>query len=280
MNSPQEVAQNYVAIGVGKTKLAISKMIILGIMAGMFTGFAGIGSTISSATVSSASMVRLLMGLMFPVGVAMSIVAGGELFTGNCLLLIPILQKQAKITAVLKNLVFVYIGNLIGGALVAAMVVYGHTLSLFSNQAAVSAILTAVSKVNMPFGDALLRGILCNILICGGVWMAFAAKDVAGKIIAVFLPIMMFVLCAFENSVANMYYIPAGLFAKTNALYLASLPEGTPISSLTWGNYFLKNLLPVSIGNFIGGAVLVGARYWFVFLREPSKPAAGKVKAK
>jgi formate/nitrite transporter len=271
--SPKEVAQNYIPVGVAKTKLPISKMLILGILAGMFTGFAGVGSTISSATVESASMVRLLMGLMFPVGVAMSIVAGGELFTGNCLLIIPALEKQAKISGVLKNLVFVYIGNLLGGILVAALVVYGHTLSLFGNQAAVSAIGTAVAKVTTPFADVLYRGILCNVLICAAVWMTFAAKDVAGKIIGLFMPIMIFVLCAFENSVANMYYIAAGLFAATNPVYAAAMPTGTRLSELTWGNFFLKNLLPSSLGNAIGGAVLVGLAYWFVYLRGADKPA-------
>jgi formate/nitrite transporter len=204
---------------------------------------------------------------MFPAGLAMTLIAGSELFTGNCLLVIPALTRAIRARDVLRNWIIVYIGNFVGGLIVSAIVVYGHTFSLFDNQLASAAIHTAVSKVEIAFGDALLRGILCNFLVCIAVWMSFAAKDVAGKIIGLFLPVMIFVLCGYEHSVANMYYISAGLLASTNPYYAAAAPIGEHLSALTWGAMIAKNLIPVTIGNIIGGSLLVGLPYWFVYLR-------------
>ncbi|MBQ1712307.1 MAG: formate/nitrite transporter family protein, partial [Firmicutes bacterium] len=167
----------------------------------------------------------------------------------------------------LKNWVFVYIGNLIGGCLVAAFCAFGHQFSLFGNGMAVSVISTAVAKCSMPFGDALLKGIMCNFLVCIAVWISFAAKDVAGKIIGIFFPIMMFVLCGFEHSVANMYYISAGLFANGIPAYAqAAAAAGVNTSALTLGGFFGANLLPVTIGNIIGGGVFVGILYGAIYL--------------
>ncbi|MDR0905941.1 MAG: formate/nitrite transporter family protein [Oscillospiraceae bacterium] len=268
MNSPKEVAQNYIAIGVGKTKLSAGRMLVLAILAGMFIALAGVGSTIASVTVANASLAKLISAAVFPTGLAMVLVAGSELFTGNSLLIIPVLEKQAKVSAVLRNWFFVYIGNLIGSILVSALAVYGGTFDLFSNAAAAAVIKTAAAKVTLSFGDALLRGILCNFLVCIAVWMSFAAKDVVGKIAGLYLPIMLFVVSGHEHSVANMYYISAGLFAAKNPTYAAAATEaGVNLSKLSWGAMFGSNLLPVTIGNIIGGLVLVGAAYWFVYLK-------------
>ena len=285
MNSPKEIAQNYIATGVAKTKLPASKMLLLGVLAGMFIGLAGVGSTIASATVASASLAKLLGAAVFPAGLAMVLIAGSELFTGNCLIIIPVLEKQAKISAMFKNWILVYIGNFIGGILVSVLTVYGGTYSLFANVAAATAIKTAVAKASMPFTDALLRGVLCNFLVCIAVWMAFAAKDIVGKVAGLFLPIMLFVLCGFEHSIANMYYIPTGLFASKNTAYLAAYADATAggqVTSLTWGNMFVNNLIPVTLGNIIGGMVLVGMAYWFIYLRNSEKkaPATGAKKRK
>ncbi len=142
-------------------------------------------------------------------------------------------------------------------------------IRLFNNGLAASMISTAAGKVSLSFGDAFLRGIACNFLVCIAVWISFAAKQVSSKIIGLFFPIMMFVLCGFEHSVANMYYIAAGIFAKGNAAYLeAELLPALTYLALTWGAMFTKNLLPVTLGNIIGGAVLVGLAYWFVYLKD------------
>ena len=271
MNSPKEIAQNYIATGKAKTKYPVSKMLVMSVLAGMFIALAGVGATISSSTIESASLAKLIGAVVFPVGITMTLIAGSELFTGNCLIIIPVLEKEVKLRAMFKNWVFVYIGNFIGGLLIALLTVYSGTFSLFSNAAAISLIKTAVSKVGLTFSDALLRGILCNFLVCIAVWMSFAAKDIVGRIAGLFLPIMLFVLCGYEHSVANMFYLPAGLFSAQNPVYAEAV--GGNLSSLTWGNLLFRNLLPVTIGNIIGGMVLVGIAYWFAYLREPEKKA-------
>ena len=286
MNSPKEIAQNYIATGVAKTKYPIPKMLLLGVLAGMFIALAGVGATIAPASVATASLAKLVSAVVFPAGLAMVLLSGSELFTGNCLIIIPVLEKEAKFSAMLKNWLFVYIGNFAGSILIAALTVYSGTFSLFSDAAAASLIKTAVAKVTMSFSDALLRGIMCNFLVCIAVWMTFAAKDVAGKITGLFFPIMLFVLCGFEHSIANMFYIPAGLFASGKTAYLdayVSVAGAGHINSLTWGALFTKNLIPVTLGNIIGGTVLVGIGYWYIYLHDttkttPSSPNRNKKK--
>ena len=275
MNSPKEVAQNYIATGLAKTKLPAAKMLFLGLLAGMFIALAGVGASIASVSIQAASLAKLIGAAVFPTGLAMVLIAGSELFTGNCLLIIPVLEKEAKFSGMIKNWFFVYIGNFIGGVLVAALTVYSGTFSLFGGAAASGVMNTAIAKVGMTFSDALVRGILCNFLVCIAVWMSFAAKDIVGKVAALYLPIMLFVLSGYEHSIANMYYIPAGLFASKYSVYSAAADtiEPSKFGNLTWGNMFTKNIIPVTLGNIIGGVLLVGIIYWFVYLREPQKAA-------
>ena len=282
MNSPKEVAQNYLATGVAKTKLPAAKMLMLGVLAGMFIALAGVGASIASATIESASLAKLIGAAVFPTGLAMVLIAGSELFTGNCLIIVPVLQKEAQVSGMLKNWVCVYIGNIIGGVLIAALTVYGGTYSLFAGAAAGGVVKTAVAKVSMSFSDALLRGILCNFLVCIAVWMSYAAKDIVGKVAAMYLPIMLFVLSGYEHSIANLYYIPAGLFAKSYSVYENAITVVSPMDQLklTWGNMITKNIIPVTLGNIIGGMCLVGIAYWFVYLHEPSKPSGAASKRK
>ena len=286
MNSPKEIAQGYIATGKSKVTLPAKKVLVLGILAGMFIALAGVGATISSSTVASPSLAKLIGAAVFPTGLAMTVAAGGELFTGNCLIIIPVLEREVKLRAMLKNWCFAYIGNFIGSVLVAALTAYGGTYSLFGNAAAVSLLNTAVTKVNLKFFDALMRGILCNFLVCIAVWISYGAKDITGKIAGLFLPTMLFVLCGYEHSVANMLYIPAGLFAAGNPEYLTAYLQtagGINIDSLTWGSMIVRNLIPVTIGNIIGGSVLVGVLYWFAYLRQagntpPASPVSKKKK--
>ena len=271
MNSPAEIARNYVAIGKNKANTPLGKMLLLSIMAGIFIAIGGIASTTAAVSVTQPSVGKFLSACIFPGGLTMVLLAGSELFTGNCLLTIPLLEKEITFGQMIRNWVFVYIGNFIGGLLLAAAVVYSHTLNLFSNNLAVSVISTASAKCSLSFSDALIRGILCNFLVCIAVWLAFAAKDVAGKIIGLFFPIMMFVVCGFEHSVANMYYIGAGVMAKTVPAYAqAALDAGVDLSAVTIGNFGL-NLIPVTIGNIIGGGFCVGWVYWMLYLRKTKK---------
>ena len=249
--------------------MPVPKMFLLGILAGIFIAMGGVGATTAAVSIPLASVGKLAGACIFPGGLTMVLLAGSELFTGNCLLTIPLLEKEISISGMLRNWLVVYLGNFAGSLLVAAGVVFSHQLSLFDNGMAVSVISTASLKCALPFTDAVIKGIFCNFLVCIAVWISFAAKDVAGKIAGLFFPIMIFVLSGFEHSVANMYYIAAGIFAESVPVYAQAAAEaGIDTSVLTWGNFLGANLLPVTIGNIIGGAVCVGCVYWFVYLKK------------
>ncbi len=269
--SPAEVAKNYVSAGVAKARTPVLRMLLLSVLAGAFIAMGGVASATVSASVPLPSVAKFAGACVFPGGLIMVLLAGSELFTGNCLLVIPLLEKRIAVGEMLRNWGFVYIGNLIGALLVAAGVVFSHQPSLFGNGLAVSVLSTAAGKCAMPFGDALIRGILCNFLVCIAVWISFAAKDAVGKIAGVFFPIMMFVLCGFEHSVANMYFIGAGLLAKATPAYAAAAAAaGVDAGAVTMEGFFLGNLLPVTIGNIIGGALCVGCVYWYCYLQGKS----------
>ena len=262
MHSPSEIADNYISTGQKKVRMPVMKILVLGIFGGMFIALASMGATAAASTIENASVAKLISACIFPSGLAMVLIGGGELFTGNCLLLIPLLQKEIRITEVIRNLSIVYIGNFIGSLLIAALAVYGHSFSLFGNTFASSAVAIAEVKISMSFTDALIRGILCNMLVCIAVWMAYSSKSTSGKIAALFFPVMLFVLLGFEHSVANMYYIPTGI--------MCSNEYGINTGNLDWGSFFVSNLIPVTIGNIIGGAV-IGFGYWFAYLNTSKK---------
>lgn len=248
---PDEIATKAVSAGIKKANLSIFKMILLGMFAGAFIALAGVGATFGNAYVG-----KIAGALIFPAGLAMVVVAGSELFTGNCLMVTALLSREIGPLRLLKNWLFVFIGNFIGALLVALIVTSSGVLDPISD----SVVATASAKVSMGFPVAMLRGVLCNFLVCIAVWMAFGAKTVGGKIAAVFFPVLLFVLCGFEHSVANMYYVPAGLFMNWF--------NGTATAGLSVQSFLVENLLPVTIGNIIGGAVLVGGGYYLAYLRK------------
>ena len=248
--SPAQIAEKCVDIGIAKSKLSIFKMLTLGIFAGMFIAIAGIASSFGNVFAG-----RLPAAMIFSAGLVMVLVAGSELFTGNCLMVCALLDRKIKIGAMLKNWLFVYIGNLIGATLVALVVVASGALDTVSD----FAINASVNKVSSPFFEEFLRGVLCNFLVCIAVWMSFATSKLTGKVLAVFWPITIFVFCGFEHSIANMYFIPAGIFQAIRA-------GKTPVSVLS---FFADNLLPVTIGNIVGGALIVAAGYYLIYIRKP-----------
>lgn len=253
MNSPKQIAENYVPLAVGKANTPPGKAFLLAVLAGIFIAAAGAGSAMASATAG-----RLAGACVFPAGLAMVILAGSELFTGNCMMVIGVAERKIPVKKLLLSWLVVYLGNFAGGLLVAALTVYSGTFAGFYE----SLVATAAAKTALSFQEAFFRGILCNILVCLGVWMAFAAKDAGGKILSLFFPVMVFVLCGYEHCIANMFFIPGGLFAA--ARYGLS-PDG-----LTWGAFFLKNLLPVTLGNVVGGAGLAMV-FWAIHLRKAEK---------
>ena len=268
MNSPAGVASNYIDAGIHKTRLRFRKMLLLAILAGVFIALAGVGASTASCMVENPALAKLVSACVFPGGLAMVVLAGAELFTGNCLLIIPLLSKKVAFRLVLRNWIVVYCGNFIGSLLVAALAVYSHQVGQFSGGLVVSMFSTAVAKCSLTFGDAFLRGIACNFLVCIAVWISFAATDAIGKLAGLYFPIMLFVISGFEHSIANMFYIPVALFAKGIPDYAeAAAQAGVDLSALSWGNFLAGNLLPVTLGNIVGG-LAVGIIYWYCYVKE------------
>lgn len=259
MNTPSQIATNFIGVGEKKTSLSNGKLLLLGIFAGFFIALAGAGSTVASTTVADPSFGKLLNAIIFPSGLAMVILAGSELFTGNSLIIVSVLNKNVSVKAMLRNWVIVYLGNFIGSLIVAVLVVYGHTPDLFGGALAETMVKIASGKLSLTFVEGLFRGILCNFLVCIAVWMAASASEAHGKVIALFLPIAVFILCGFEHCVANMFSVPVGI--------LVSSEYGIVAEGLTWMNFIVKNLIPVTLGNIIGGCA-VGAGYWLAYLKK------------
>lgn len=246
INTPKEILNIWINNGKNKAALPVYKMILLGILAGMFIGFGC--HVFVLATASEASTVAKLIGAaLFPVGLMMVIFCGAELFTGNNLMTLALMKKEITAGQMLKNWGFVYLGNLIGSVLLAFLLAKS---GLYSGDALNRAAAVASSKAAMPFGEAVIRGILCNILVVLACWFQAGSKEMIGKIFAVWFPIMMFVFAGFEHSVANMTYIPLGMFLGAD---------------VTLGAFLIGNLLPVTLGNLIGGALFIPGFYYLVY---------------
>lgn len=260
--TPAEVVKNYAAAGKKKTELPVWKMLILGILAGMFIALGSAATNTASHSISDVSTIRTMCGLLFPGGLCLVILMGGELFTGNNLIIISVLEKKTSISKMMKNWFFVYIGNFIGSLVVAYGCARFGQMNFSSGGLAVFTMKLAAAKSNISFVNAMGLGFFCNLLVCLAVLASLAAKDAAGRILGIILPIAYFVICGFEHCVANMYYIPAGIFVAKVPLYAEKAIEaGIDLSVLSWGNMITKNLFPVTIGNILGG-VAVGLLMW------------------
>ena len=263
MFTPNEIAENYVGIGVKKARLSVKNTLLLSIMAGMFIACGGIASTAATVTIASASVAKLVAGCIFPAGLIMVLMCGSELFTGDNLVAIAWYEKKIKFYELLRNWVLVLIGNFIGATIISALVVYGHTPDLFNKELANSIVNTANAKCGLSFMEAFCRGVMCNILVCLGVWGAAAAKNVSGKAFFAFWPVMCFVICGYEHSVANCYYIMAGFMTKAE--------YGIAGDNITVSNFLVGNMIPVTLGNIVGGAIFVGFMYWLIYLKKSKK---------
>ncbi len=264
---PPEVAQKAEAVGITKGARDTLSTIVLGILAGVFIGLGAMFCTVVTTGAGLGfGLTKLLGGVAFCLGLILVVVAGAELFTGNCLIVMSWLSGRVSFARLLRNWGLVYFANLAGALSLAGLMFYTYQWALNGNGVGANALLIANAKVNLSFGSALARGILCNALVCLAIWLCFSARTVTDKIIAILFPITAFVAAGFEHSIANMYFIPVGILlaGQPSVLAAAGVTAGS-VSNLTWAG-FVGNLVPVTIGNIIGGGILVGAAYWLAYL--------------
>jgi len=241
---------------------------LLGLLAGFFIGLGAVFSTLVTTDLALGfGLNRLLGGLTFSLGLILVVVAGAELFTGNCLIIAPWLSKRVSGSALLRNWGIVYLANFAGAAILLAIIFHGGFWTLNGYGVGANALMIASSKTGLSFGQALSLGIMCNILVCLAVWLGLAARTVTGKILAIVFPITAFVACGFEHSIANMFFIPLGMALANQAEVVQA--AGTTAAQLTGLTPLglVQNLVPVTIGNIIGGGS-VGVIYWLIFLRK------------
>lgn len=287
---PQEMATRAEYLGVRKAEMPFLKMFMLSVLAGAFIALGAIFATTVSAgsmAITTASgeaafstglpfgVTRLLAGLVFSLGLILVVVGGAELFTGNNLIVMAWANGKVTASALLRNWGIVYLGNFVGSIGTAALMFFTRQYTFGANSIGIAALRTGVAKCDLTFIQAIALGTLCNALVCMAVWLTFSARSTVDKIVAIVFPITAFVAAGFEHSIANMYFIPYALFIKMfDADFVAKVADKVPnLDKLTWPAFWINNLLPVTIGNIIGGAVLVAAVYWAIFLRA-SKPSS------
>jgi len=281
---PQEMATRVEYLGVRKAEMPFLKMFMLAVLAGAFISLGAVFAT----TVSAGSMMvtlpdgsaafsaalpfgvtRLLAGLVFSLGLILVVVGGAELFTGNNLIVMAWASGKVTGRAMLRNWVIVYLGNFVGAIGTAILMFFSGQYTFGANSVGIAALKTGIAKCDLGFIQAVALGILCNALVCMAVWLTFSARSTVDKIVSIIFPITAFVAAGFEHSIANMYFIPYALLIKMfDADFINTVGDKVPhLEKLTWQAFWLNNLLPVTIGNIIGGAVLVAAVYWAIFLR-------------
>ena len=262
--SPKQIAERIDQVAVAKVQLPFLSMLMLGILAGVFIGLGALAFVVvkSDPSLGFAGS-QLLGGLVFSLGLILVVVAGAELFTGNNLIVMAWADGKISSASLLRNWFVVCIANFIGGIGLAILVfLSGHT-EMNNGQIAQQYVDIALSKTSLSFSMAFYKGVLCNILVCMAVWMALAGRSVVDKVVAIIFPITIFVAAGFEHSIANMYFIPLGILIQQSA----DLPIGANI--ITWSG-FLNNLLPVILGNLLGGSVFVGLVYHIIYRRPGS----------
>ncbi|NLV74037.1 MAG: formate/nitrite transporter family protein [Chloroflexi bacterium] len=268
--SPKEILVAVDAAARHKVQLSSGKQLLLGFMAGMFIAMgAMLGMTVSygSPAIAEANpgLAKFLLGAVFPVGMIMVVITGGELFTSNTAVIIASrLGGGVHWRSLLRNWTMVYLGNALGAVLTALFLAYwsgliaagdGATISL-PQSLGLAAREIAVAKTTLPWGQAFLRGVLCNVLVCTAIWMGIAAEDIAGKVLAIWFPVMAFVALGSEHSIANLFFVPLGMLNGAN---------------VTIGQFLLNNLLPVTLGNLVGGAGLIGILFWLAYRERPAR---------
>jgi formate transporter len=264
--SPAEIAALVRTRGVAKAHADVTSAFVLGVLAGAFIALGAVFATlVGTDSTFGFGMTRWLAGIAFSLGLILVVIAGAELFTGNNLMVMAVASRQATVASLLRMWVIVYVGNFVGALSIVVMVWLAGWWTLDDNAVGTTALSIAAGKTALPFGAVFFRGILANVLVCLAVWLATGGRSLTDKVLAIVPPIAAFVANGFEHSVANMYFIPMGLVLKDRA----GLGDAADTSSLTLDG-FARNLVASTLGNIVGGAILVGLVYWFVYLR-PSK---------
>jgi len=266
--TPKEIADKIEKAGISKSGNDPIRILALSILAGAFIALGAVFFTVVTYDSSqiAAGVMRLLGGLVFCLGLILVVVAGAELFTGNNLIVMAYVDGQVSLGQLMKNWFIVYIGNFIGALGILLLISLSNHWLIGEGAVGAKVIVIANAKVNLSWMEAFSRGILCNILVCMAIWLCFAGRSVVDKVVAIIFPITAFVAMGFEHSVANMYFIPAGLAAIQQPELVAI--AGVDLTELTMSGFFLNNLLPVTLGNIIGGSVFVALFYWFIYLRD------------
>jgi formate transporter len=283
---PAAMAEKAAQAGVRKAQASFTSLFALGVLAGAFIAIGGLFSTVATAGASGMlpyGVIRTIAGLAFGLGLIMVVVGGAELFTGNTLIVMAFASGKVSLMALLRNWAIVYFSNFVGAVLTAALVFTANHYMAGQGSVGLNILAIGEAKTGLAFVPALAAGILCNTLVCMAVWLCFSARTTTDKILAIIPPITAFVAASFEHSIANMYFIPLALFVKDGApAAFWDLIQKTPADypHLTWAN-FGSSLVPVTIGNIIGGAVMVGLVYWLIYLsakpRKESVPHAGGI---
>ncbi len=271
---PAQMADKAVQVGIKKAQADVTSLFVLGILAGAFIALGAIFATsvtAGTAGVMPFGIVKLLTGLSFTLGLILVIVGGAELFTGNNLITMAYASGEVTLSQLLRNWIIVYSGNFVGSVATAVLLFLTKQYQQGGGAVGLNALNIGEAKTSLDFLQAVALGIMCNALVCLAVWLCFSARSTTDKILSIIPPIAAFVAAGFEHSVANMYFIPVALLIKSEGdssffTMINKVPEDFP--NLTWGNFLVDNLLPVTIGNIIGGAVLVGLVYWFIYLRK------------
>jgi len=273
---PPEIAKTAVSVAEKKVRLASPSLQLLALLAGAYIAIGAILFTVVTNDLSAFlgdGISRLVGGVAFSLGLVLVVLGGAELFTGNNLIVTGWLEKKVTFKQLARNWFWVYLFNFIGSVAIALLFLYTGIWKANGGAIALRAINISAAKVSLPWVEALCRGILCNWLVCLAIWLSFAGKDGVSKILGIVFPIAAFVAIGFEHSVANMYFIPMGIFLKNQAVVQGSVAPAV-IQGLTWLRFVWNNLVPVTIGNIIGGAIFVGTVYWSAYLRRTlPKPA-------
>lgn len=274
--SPFMVMQDLINTTNNKYKNSTLTLFIKGFLAGVFIAVGASASSVAMHGITNVGISRTVAGTIFPVGLMGIILVGGELFTGDCLMIVGVLDGKDKMRCLLKKLILVFLSNM-AGVIITVLMIHGSGLFDYSSGAlGAYTIKAAVGKVNLSFTRAFLSGVLCNIVVCLAVLMAAAANDITGKICSIFFPIFAFVICGFEHCIANMYYIPAGILAAGNSNYVSIAIEKygftiEHLNSLNWGNFIYKNLLPVTLGNMVGGMLFIAIPLYYIYKEDKDK---------